>query len=129
MPDANSHIPSFNVAGTLGYIAPEYFQTMNFTEKCDIYSFGVLLGVLVVGKLPSDNFFQETKEMSLVKWVRNAIKSDNPRQALDPKLLGNGFEVQMLLVLKISYFCCWEDPTQRRNSEDVKRMLSEIRQY
>jgi hypothetical protein len=128
MPDANTHtLPSYNVAGTVGYIAPEYFQTMNFTEKCDIYSFGVLLGVLVIGKLPSDKFFQETNEMGLVKWMSNVITSKNPRQALDPKLLGNGFEEQMLLVLEIACLCTLEDPKQRPNSKDVTYKLSKIR--
>jgi hypothetical protein len=127
MPDANTHISTSNVAGTVGYIAPEYHQTLKFTDKCDIYSFGVMLGVLVIGKLPSDNFFQETNEMSLVKWMRNVMTSENPRQAIDKKLLGNGFEEQMLLVLKIACFCTLEDPKQRPNSKDVRCMLSQIK--
>ncbi|KAE8036882.1 hypothetical protein FH972_009515 [Carpinus fangiana] len=127
MPDAHTHISTSNVAGTVGYIAPEYHQTLKFTDKCDIYSFGVMLGVLVIGKLPSDNFFQETNEMSLVKWMRNVMTSENPRQAIDLKLLGNGFEEQMLLVLKIACFCTLEDPKQRPNSKDVRCMLSQIK--
>ncbi|XP_062169494.1 leucine-rich repeat receptor-like serine/threonine/tyrosine-protein kinase SOBIR1 [Alnus glutinosa] len=129
MPDANTHMSSVNVAGTVGYIAPEYYQTLNFTDRCDIYSFGVLLGVLVMGKLPSDNFFQETKEMSLVRWMRNVLTSENPRQALDPKLLGNGFEEEMLMVLKIACFCTMDDPKQRPNSKDVRCMLLHMRHY
>ncbi|XP_059442375.1 leucine-rich repeat receptor-like serine/threonine/tyrosine-protein kinase SOBIR1 [Corylus avellana] len=127
MPDAHTHISTSNVAGTVGYIAPEYHQTLKFTDKCDIYSFGVMLGVLVIGKLPSDNFFQDTNEMSLVKWMRNVMTSENPRQAIDEKLLGNGFEEQMLLVLKIACFCTLEDPKQRPNSKDVRCMLSQIK--
>ncbi|KAJ7945779.1 Receptor-like protein kinase [Quillaja saponaria] len=84
MPDAQTHITTSNVAGTVGYIAPEYHQILKFTDKCDIYSFGVLLGVLVIGKLPSDQFFQHTEEMSLVKWMKNVLGSDNPKQAIDP---------------------------------------------
>lgn len=128
MPDANTHITTSNVAGTVGYISPEYHQTLKFTDKCDIYSFGVLLGVLVMGRLPSDQFFQETQEMSLVKWLRNVMTSDNPRQAIDSRLMGNGFEEQMLLVLKIACFCTLDDPKQRPNSKDVRCMLSQIKQ-
>ncbi|KDP31004.1 hypothetical protein JCGZ_11380 [Jatropha curcas] len=127
MPDAQTHVSTSNVAGTVGYIAPEYHQTLKFTDKCDIYSFGVLLGVLVMGKLPSDEFFQHTREVSLVKWMRNVMTSENPCQAIDPSLMGNGFEEQMLLVLKIACFCSLDDPKQRPNSKDIRCMLSQIK--
>ncbi|CAN1179511.1 Leucine-rich repeat receptor-like serine/threonine/tyrosine-protein kinase SOBIR1 [Linum perenne] len=127
MPDANTHITSSNVAGTVGYIAPEYHQTLKFTDKCDIYSFGVLLGVMLIGKLPSDEFFQHTREMSLVKWMKNVMTSDDPGKAIDPKLLGKGYDEQILLVLKIACFCTIEDPKQRPNSKDVRAMLAQIK--
>ncbi|XP_049359290.1 leucine-rich repeat receptor-like serine/threonine/tyrosine-protein kinase SOBIR1 [Solanum verrucosum] len=127
VPDAHTHITTSNVAGTIGYIAPEYHQTLKFTDKCDIYSFGVLLGVLVMGKLPSDEFFQNTSEMSLVKWMRNVMASEDPNRAIDPKLMGNGNEDQMLLVLKIACFCTLENPKERPNSKDVRCMLMQIK--
>ncbi|XP_060204520.1 leucine-rich repeat receptor-like serine/threonine/tyrosine-protein kinase SOBIR1 [Lycium barbarum] len=128
VPDAHTHITTSNVAGTIGYIAPEYHQTLKFTDKCDIYSFGVLLGVLVMGKLPSDEFFQTTPEMSLVKWMRNVMTSEDPNRAIDPKLVGNRNEEQMLLVLKIACFCTQENPKERPNSKDVRCMLMQIKQ-
>ncbi|XP_010045511.2 leucine-rich repeat receptor-like serine/threonine/tyrosine-protein kinase SOBIR1 [Eucalyptus grandis] len=127
MPDAKTHITTSNVAGTVGYIAPEYHQTLKFTDKCDVYSFGVLLGVLVMGKIPSDEFFQRTPEIGPVNWLRKVMTSDNPSEAVDPKLIGNGYEEQMLLVLKIACFCTLDDPKQRPNSKDVRCMLSQIK--
>ncbi|KAJ8752046.1 hypothetical protein K2173_001072 [Erythroxylum novogranatense] len=128
VPDANTHVTTSNVAGTVGYIAPEYHQTLKFTDKCDIFSFGVVLGVLVMGKLPSDDFFQNTDEMSLVKWMRNIMTSENPSQAIDPRLMDNkAYEDQMLLVLKIACFCTLDDPKQRPNSKEVRYMLSQIK--
>ncbi|MCD7468684.1 Leucine-rich repeat receptor-like serine/threonine/tyrosine-protein kinase sobir1 [Datura stramonium] len=127
VPDAHTHITTSNVAGTIGYIAPEYHQTLKFTDKCDVYSFGVLLGALVMGKLPSDEFFQNTSEVSLVKWMRNVMSSEDPNRAIDPKLMGNGNEEQMLLVLKIACFCTLENPKERPNSKDVRCMLTQIK--
>ncbi|CAN4099262.1 unnamed protein product [Withania somnifera] len=127
VPDALTHVTTSNVAGTVGYIAPEYHQTLKFTDKCDIYSFGVVLAVLVIGKLPSDDFFQHTSEMSLVKWLRNVMTSDDPKRAIDPKLIGNGHEEQMLLVLKIACFCTLDDPKKRPSSKDVRCMLTQIK--
>ena len=127
MPAGHAQVKTSHLAGTVGYIAPLYHQTLTFSDECDIYSFGVLLAVLVMGKLPSDDFFQHTEEMSLVKWMRNVMNSANPNRAIDSKLLGNGYEEQMLLVLKIAYFCTMDDPKQRPNSRDVRCMLSQIR--
>ncbi|KAL7122795.1 hypothetical protein ACP275_01G066300 [Erythranthe tilingii] len=63
---ADTHVSASNLVGTVGYIAPEYNGTLTFTDKCDVYSFGVMLGALVMGKFPCDDFFQDTNEMSLV---------------------------------------------------------------
>ncbi|CAH9059253.1 unnamed protein product [Cuscuta europaea] len=126
VPDSHTHITTSNVAGTVGYIAPEYHQMLKFTDKCDIYSFGVLLAVLVVGKLPSDEFFQTTEEVSIVKWLRMVMSSGDPKEAIDDKLLGNGYEEQMILVLKIACFCTLENPKERPNSKDVRCMLTQI---
>ncbi|KAF6176951.1 hypothetical protein GIB67_027751 [Kingdonia uniflora] len=126
IPDIDTHMTTSNVAGTVGYIAPEYYQTFKFTDKCDVYSFGVVLAVLVMGKLPSDEFFQRTHEMSLVKWLRNVMTSESPKMAIDPNLAGNGFDAQMLLVLKIACFCTLDDAKQRPNSKDVRCMLMQI---
>ncbi|KAI4341365.1 hypothetical protein MLD38_026097 [Melastoma candidum] len=127
MKEEDTHATSTNVVGTLGYIAPEYHLTCKFTEKSDVYSFGVLLASLVKGKLPSDNFFQSTQEIGIVKWLRRVMGSDNQKAAIDEKLMGNGYEEQMLLVLKVAYFCTLEDAKQRPNSKDVRCMLDQIK--
>ncbi|CAA2974094.1 leucine-rich repeat receptor-like serine threonine tyrosine- kinase SOBIR1 [Olea europaea subsp. europaea] len=127
VPEANTHVSTSNVAGTAGYIAPEYHQTFKFTEKCDIYSFGVVLGALTMGKFPSDEFFQHTEEMHLVKWMRNVMTSEDPKRAIDPRLLGNGYEEQILLVLKIACFCTLDNPKERPDSKEIRCMLTQIK--
>lgn len=126
VPVENTHMTTSHVVGTVGYIAPEYYVTSKFTDKCDIYSLGVILGSLVMGKLPGHDFFQNTEEMSLVKWMRNVMTSEEPKRALDPQLVGNGYEEQMLQVLKIACFCTLDDPKQRPNSKEVRCMLFQI---
>lgn len=126
MPDAHTHVTSSNVAGTLGYIAPEYHQTLKFTAKCDIYSFGVILAALAMGKQPTDEFFQSTEEMSLVRWLRNMMQANNLAAAIDPVLAGGDFDEQIKLVLRIACFCTVDDPKERPTSKDVKSMISQI---
>lgn len=120
-------VSSANVAGTLGYIAPEYYQMLSCTDKSDIYSFGVILAVLVTGMFPSDGFFQTTDEPSLMTWVGRMVNSEDPSEAIDRSLLRTGYEAEMILVLKIACFCTYDDPNVRPNSREVHRMLSQIK--
>lgn len=124
--DTATHASSSNVAGTVGYIAPEYHQTLKFTTKCDVYSFGVVLAFLVTGKEPSNDFFQEISQASVPLWLRTIVNSETASQAIDPSLIGQGYEDQMLLVLKIACFCTDDDPRKRPTSRDVLTMLTQI---
>uniref|UniRef100_A0A7N2MDM1 non-specific serine/threonine protein kinase n=1 Tax=Quercus lobata TaxID=97700 RepID=A0A7N2MDM1_QUELO len=67
IPDNNTHI-STRVAGTLGYLAPEYATSGRLTRKSDMYSFGVLLLEIVSGRSMID-FDIEIGEYYLVKKV------------------------------------------------------------
>eukprot|EP01018_Ginkgo_biloba_P025111 Gb_16489 [translate_table: standard] len=126
VPEAATHITSSNVAGTVGYIAPEYHQTLKFTDKCDVYSFGVVLAVLVTGKQPYDDFFQTIPEGSIPKWLRNVLSSGNNEEAIHPSLRGQGYDDEIFLMMKIACFCTDDSPSKRPNSREVLSMLSQI---
>ncbi|KAG0456421.1 hypothetical protein HPP92_024209 [Vanilla planifolia] len=126
VPDANTHITSSNIAGTLGYIAPEYYQTMKYTVKCDVFSFGVILGALVTGRFPSDEAFAETEEMSMLRWIRNRMSEGNAAACFDRQLVGEGNEDQMELMLRVACFCTADDPNDRPNSKELRIMLAQI---
>uniref|UniRef100_A0A0D9WPE0 Protein kinase domain-containing protein n=1 Tax=Leersia perrieri TaxID=77586 RepID=A0A0D9WPE0_9ORYZ len=132
MPDAHTHVTTSNVAGTLGYIAPEYHQTLKFTAKCDVYSFGVILAVLGTGKEPTDPFFAQPQvdDVGIVKWLRRVMQEgDTAAQArlIDDAIAGQGYDEQILLVLRIAVFCTADDPMERPTAKDVRCMLSQIK--
>jgi len=128
MPDAQTHVTASHVAGTLGYIAPEYHQTFKFTARCDVYSFGVILAVLATGKEPSDPFFTQTDEVvGLVKWLRRVMLAGKHAEAIDPAIAGAENEEQIVLVLRIAVFCTADDPKERPSAKEVRCMLSQIR--
>ncbi|XP_051203685.1 leucine-rich repeat receptor-like serine/threonine/tyrosine-protein kinase SOBIR1 [Lolium perenne] len=128
MPDAQTHASTSHLAGTWGYIAPEYHQTLKFTAKCDVYSFGVILAVLATGKDPSDQFFvTEVEEIGLVKWLRRVVQCGDYAEAIDPALAGAGHDEQILLVLRIAVFCTADEAKERPAAKDVRCMLAQIR--
>ncbi|GJN28987.1 hypothetical protein PR202_gb17170 [Eleusine coracana subsp. coracana] len=127
MPDEHTHFTASKVAGTLGYIAPEYHQTYKFTVKCDVYSFGVVLAVLATGKEPTHDFFTQVDDIGLVKWLRRLMQDGDLAQAIDPAIAGQGFEEQILLVLRIAVFCTADDPKERPTAKDVRCMLAQIK--
>ncbi|CAL5038097.1 unnamed protein product [Urochloa decumbens] len=127
MPDQHTHVTASNLAGTWGYIAPEYHQTLKFTAKCDVYSFGVILAVLATGKEPSDDFFKDVDEVGIVRWLRRVVQSGDHAEAIDPAIAGAGHDEQIVLVLRIAVFCTNDDPKERPTAKDVRCMLSQIK--
>ncbi|GAY40224.1 hypothetical protein CUMW_050360 [Citrus unshiu] len=115
------------VAGSYGYIAPEYGYTLKVDEKIDIYSFGVVLLELLTGRRPLDPEFGES--VDIVEWIRMKIRDNrNLEEALDPNV-GNCKHVQeeMLLVLRIAFLCTAKLPKDRPSMRDVITMLGEAK--
>ncbi|CAM6028262.1 unnamed protein product [Sphagnum balticum] len=106
------------IAGSYGYIAPEYAYTMKVTEKCDIYSFGVVLLELLTGRRP----IQPIEEGGdLVTWVNETRQSSPVTQILDSRMeLSDSILVdEMELVLKVALFCTNIVPAKRPTMREV----------
>ncbi|KAH7286118.1 hypothetical protein KP509_33G059100 [Ceratopteris richardii] len=71
------------LAGTFGYLAPEYMQSGLASEKTDIYSYGVLLLELISGRRPTDTTFVELG-VNLPSWVEMLLKQNRLDEILDP---------------------------------------------
>ncbi|KAL4294917.1 hypothetical protein HN51_045762 [Arachis hypogaea] len=81
----SSHVASTDVAGTFGYLAPEYFMHGRVTDKIDVYAFGVVLLELLSNKKPIDNECPKGQE-SLVMWATRILKDGKLSHLLDPNL-------------------------------------------
>ncbi|KAH9301085.1 hypothetical protein KI387_012668 [Taxus chinensis] len=114
------------VAGSYGYIAPEYAYTLKVNEKSDIYSFGVVLLELVTGKQPVDPGFEENRD--LVKWVCNKIEWQDGWYGVLDSRISDCFKEEMILVLQVALLCTTSLPSNRPSMRKVLEMLPESRQ-
>ncbi|KAL7142645.1 hypothetical protein ABFS83_08G137800 [Erythranthe nasuta] len=111
------------IAGSCGYIAPEYAYTLRVNEKSDIYSFGVVILELISGKLPVDPEFGETKD--LVKWVFSTLDKKGLESVIDPKL-DYCFKNEICRALNVGLLCTSALPINRPSMRRVVKMLQEI---
>ncbi|KAL5708213.1 hypothetical protein ACHQM5_019032 [Ranunculus cassubicifolius] len=115
------------VAGSFGYIPPEYAYTMQMTAPGNVYSYGVVLLEILTNRLPVDEEFGEG--IDLVKWVHNApSRGETPEQILDARLstVSYAWRKQMLAVLKVALLCTEITPAKRPKMKKVVEMLQEI---
>ncbi|XP_068656708.1 LRR receptor-like serine/threonine-protein kinase HSL2 [Aristolochia californica] len=122
------------VAGSYGYIAPEYAYTLKVNEKSDVYSFGVVLLELLTGKKPIDPSFGDAKD--LVKWVNDEISSQEKRAEdagfrylFDPRITTIGSEYEeMVKVLNVALLCTAAFPMNRPSMRKVVELLNDRRE-
>lgn len=110
------------IAGSCGYIAPEYAYTLRVNEKSDIYSFGVVILELVTGRLPVD---PEFGEKDLVKWVCTTLDQKGVDHVIDTTL-DSCFKDEICKVLNVGLLCTSPLPIKRPSMRRVVKMLQEI---
>ncbi|XP_062160737.1 MDIS1-interacting receptor like kinase 2-like [Alnus glutinosa] len=105
------------VAGTYGYIAPELAYTMRATEKCDVYSFGVLALEVIMGEHPKE----------LLSSLRIGEKSIEVMEVLDLRLPPPAvlFEKQVASVVKQALSCLSIRPNSRPTMQSVSQAIME----
>lgn len=118
----DSHVSTM-VAGTIGYVAPEYGQTWKATTKGDVYSFGVLIMELATGRRAVDG-----GEECLVEWAKRVMGSGHRsgRSTIPVVFMGSGLAEgaeEMCELLRIGTRCTAESPQARPNMKEVLGML------
>ncbi|EXC05026.1 Serine/threonine-protein kinase BRI1-like 2 [Morus notabilis] len=129
----DTHLSVSTLAGTPGYVPPEYYQSFRCTAKGDVYSFGVILLEILTGKRPTDK--EDFGDTNLVGWVKMKVREGKQMEVIDPDLLlvtkGNdeaeAEEVkEMVRYLEITLQCVDDFPSKRPNMLQVVAMLREL---
>ncbi|OIV89271.1 hypothetical protein TanjilG_23764 [Lupinus angustifolius] len=112
---------STGIAGTLGYMAPEYLIRGQLTDKADVYSFGVLVLEIVCGR--RNNVFREDSG-SLLQTVWKLYGSNTLAEAID-SCLGDDFPAaEASRVFHIGLLCAQASASLRPSMVEVVHMLS-----
>ncbi|KAF3442308.1 hypothetical protein FNV43_RR16224 [Rhamnella rubrinervis] len=119
-----THVSTF-VAGTFGYLAPEYFDTGRATVKGDVYSFGVVLVELLTGKKPTDEAFIE-EGTKLVTWVKTVVEEKKEDHVLDRNLESCPID-EINSVFCIALMCLEPEPSKRPSMAEVVKMLEQTK--
>ncbi|KAA3455135.1 LRR receptor-like serine/threonine-protein kinase isoform 1 [Gossypium australe] len=120
--DNASHI-STHVAGTLGYLAPEYAISGRLTRKTDVYSFGVLLLEIISGQTVV-NFDLEHGEHYLVQKAWEIYRANRLLQLVDPVLGMNYPEEDAVRYIKVGLLCVQETARFRPEMSTALKMLT-----
>ncbi|KAI4989900.1 hypothetical protein ZWY2020_038263 [Hordeum vulgare] len=114
------------IAGSYGYMAPEYASMQRISEKSDVYSFGVVLLEVLTGRHPLDPTLPGGAH--LVQWVQAKRGSDD--EILDARLRESAGEAdahEMRQVLAVAALCVSRRADDRPAMKDVVALLEEIR--
>lgn len=122
IPASMTHV-STRVAGTIGYLAPEYAIRGQVTRKSDIYSFGVLLVEIVSGRC-NTNTQLPIGEQYLLERTWNLYERGELVLLVDLSLNGDFDAEEACKYLKIGLLCTQDSPKLRPSMSTVVKMLT-----
>ncbi|XP_043719528.1 probable LRR receptor-like serine/threonine-protein kinase At3g47570 [Telopea speciosissima] len=144
---SQNHTSLIGLKGSIGYIAPEYGAGANVSTHGDVYSYGILLLEMFIGKRPTHEMFKDN--FNLHCWTEMVLR-DRVMTVVDPSLLSMEKDeeneattatnitgslrcmkdrVQECLnsVIRIGVACSTESPWDRMETNDVVKKLHMIR--
>ncbi|CAN7108907.1 unnamed protein product [Brassica rapa subsp. narinosa] len=105
------------VAGTIGYLDPEYYTTRQMNEKSDVYSFGVVLLEVVTGKPAISR--SKTQSVHLSDEVGSMLASGDIRGIVDQRLGGRFEAGSAWKITEIALACASESSAKRPTMSEV----------
>ncbi|XP_058092201.1 cysteine-rich receptor-like protein kinase 44 isoform X8 [Magnolia sinica] len=111
------------IAGTYGYMPPEYVLHGHFSVKSDVFSFGVLLLEIVSGEKNS-NFYQSDRAEYLLNYVWKHWKDSTVLELIDPTISESFSSSEVMRCIHIALLCVQEDVIDRPTMSSIVLMLN-----
>nr|APA20222.1 cysteine-rich receptor-like protein kinase 10 [Populus tomentosa] len=111
------------IAGTLGYMSPEYAMRGQYSVKSDVYSFGVLMLEIISGKKNS-SFYQSDNGMDLLSYAWKQWTNGTALELMDASLGDSYSRNEITRCLHIALLCVQEDPKNRPKLTTIVLMLT-----
>ncbi|KAH8954473.1 hypothetical protein BDL97_08G079800 [Sphagnum fallax] len=121
-PDMSTHISTIHIAGTMGYMAPEYASRGQLSEKVDVFSFGVLLLEIVSGRKNIELNLNE-EQAYLLEWVWKLYEEAKLLEIVDPKMNTHNHEKDIIHVINIGLLCVQSTSSKRPSMARIVAML------
>ncbi|KAG5608403.1 hypothetical protein H5410_019684 [Solanum commersonii] len=121
-PEDKTHVNT-RVAGTNGYMAPEYVMHGHLSVKADVFSFGVVILELISGQKNS-TFNRDPDSRSLLEWAYRLYKKGRSWEIMDPALAQSAIPDEIAMYIQIGLLCIQSDPSLRPTMQQVVVMLS-----
>ncbi|VVB16616.1 unnamed protein product [Arabis nemorensis] len=116
-----SHVSTV-VAGTPGYLDPEYYQTSRLGEKSDVYSFGIVLLEMITNQPVID---RNRRNSHITQWVGNELNGGDITKIMDPKLNGDYDSRSAWRALELAMSCANPSSAKRPTMSHVVIELKE----
>ncbi|PON79690.1 Leucine rich receptor kinase [Parasponia andersonii] len=115
------------VAGTFGYLAPEYAMTCRVSDKSDVYSYGVVLLELISDKKPLDPSFSSHGDgFNIVSWASMLLRQGRAKEVFTTGLWDAGPHDDLVEMLHLAVTCTNETLSIRPTMKHVVQRLERI---
>ncbi|MBA0772907.1 hypothetical protein Gotri_008219, partial [Gossypium trilobum] len=115
------------VAGTFGYVAPEYAMTCRVSEKADVYSYGVVLLELISDKKALDpSFSSHANGFNIVSWACMMLRQGQAKDVFTARLWDSGPHDHLVQLLHLAITCTVDSLSARPTMRQVVRRLKRI---